>query len=185
MYQQFESFIKNISTCVCKLGILLLISVLPITGFADSNSAYNHPALTRHSSIYLDVGIGTSSSTADVFGYTFTESGGFASVLFLGYQFNRFLAIEGGVNYLDVSSNSVAFYPVALKGILPLGHQKRFRLFGKIGPAFGSGDTELFLGIGASYMIIPNLDIAAELQGASNPFSSIGLATLNLIYYFK
>jgi len=165
--------------------VLLVLSLLFFStiGFSQTVQSWEN-ALSNQRGFYLDGGVGTVYSHEDVFGYTFNESGGFAGVLFLGYQVNRYLAAEAGINYANVSSDSLTYYPIAIKGTLPLGEEKRFKLFGKLGAAFAHDDSEGFWGIGAAYGVLPNLDVGIELNAVSSLFSSVGLATINLIYHF-
>jgi hypothetical protein len=130
---------------------------------------------------YVDGGLGFANSNVNILGDSYPYSNGFAGVVFFGYQFNSYFATEAGYNY---ASPGYSLFPLAIKGILPLGADKRFKLFGKLGPTLTNSSVEPFLGLGAGYAVTPNLDVAIEMNGTTTPSSGMSSTTINCIYHF-
>jgi hypothetical protein len=128
--------------------------------------------------------------------------------LFTGYQFNRFVGVEGGFartgNFTETrtvagasvrqDARSSAFYAAAT-GRLPIG--EAFALTGKLGVARGRvyGDDDVsdpdsvyghansaLAGIGAQYRISQKMDLQLDIEGIDKLSSrvSAGLVTLSV-----
>jgi len=109
----------------------------------------------------------------------------------VGYQFTPYFALEGGYIYFVSGVGGHMLHFVA-KGILPLGTEKRFKLFAKLGPGIekANGNSSLGFGvlhggIGAGYSATPNLDVNLQLQGETVGFASVGLLSIGLAYHFN
>lgn len=121
---------------------------------------------------------------------------------YLGYDFNQYLAVEGGYAHLGKSSNNYGSVAsthsnksalfVAVKGTLPLS--ERFDLFGKIGPSYnmidqsvtvlgtpiGTNDSKrmaVMYGVGAEFAATKQLGVRVEYEhfgkfGGNNSFST-------------
>jgi opacity protein-like surface antigen len=131
-----------------------------------------------------------------------------------GYQFNRWVAIEG--SYIDFGDYGSEFigaktdgYTAALKGMIPLS--ERFTIYAKVGQLWSEtevtagslgqefDDESLFAGAGLSYAITESLSINAEYSvydtelDADEAFDDIDdvnfetdlkQATLGIVYRF-
>ncbi|MEM9242902.1 MAG: outer membrane beta-barrel protein [Pseudomonadota bacterium] len=170
------------------LPILLISSGLYQDTRADINYIGNDPG------VYIDLGIGTIVAHSDLLIENSSATGGLSAIGQLGYQINRFLAVETGVQHYWINGNSGSIIPIVIKGMLPLGDSARFKLFGKLGGGIllntAKRGTQPFAGLGASYAVTSKLDVAAEYQGVvfTNIFGSssghISTLSANLIYHF-
>ncbi|MGH8831896.1 MAG: outer membrane beta-barrel protein [Polaromonas sp.] len=160
-----------------------------------------HAAFAQDMGFYIGAGVGQSKgkdACSDLGGVGFsgscddTDTGG---KLFLGYQFNKNFAVEGG--YVDLgkfkASGTISGVPVSADakaktwqlvavGTLPLANN--FSVFGKAGvhrwdldvraSALGStitasdNGTDLTLGIGAGYEFTKNLGVRLEWERFRN-----------------
>ena len=185
---------------ILNLSLLSLVAIFAIGNCkADSYSyeSYNPPVNTNsHTSIYFDgsVGLGTVNLNANDYNNPTTglpptefSNYGFAWNADLGFQFNRYIAIEAGyISFGEANANttvSIYEFPITAqdsfggldimaKGILPLANH--ISIFGKVGAAdmndnftasgaFYRSETGItwtpLIGLGLSYQANRNLSL--------------------------
>lgn len=176
------------------LMILLLLISLP--SFADDSSAGN---------VYINVNTGVATLQN-------LSTSSWTGSVNLGYDFNHYVALEGGYNLLSNGQYGGAsnIFDLAAKGMLPLSSV--FSLYGRLGVGyvtdFGSGSpntttssgcymcgnnynsnyaTALF-GIGGSFMLSKhfdlNIDGYAFIPFSSNLSGGVNVVTLGAQYNF-
>ena len=129
------------------------------------------------------------------------DTAGFGAGGYLGYQFNPYFAVEGGVTAALSVFGDVSIADVAAKGILPLGDH--MTVFAKAGVAYTTIRTDFlfinasasqitpFLGAGLGYALSPSLTITAQYNGAllnndnTNSKGLVGVASLGLDWHFN
>lgn len=141
---------------------------------------------------YIDGGLGIVADEQNFFSENYSDTGGLAAVGQVGYRFH-YIALETGVQHYHLDGNDESIVPIDAKLILPLGMQKRLKLFAKFGVGIGTGSgdgTWPLLGVGASYGVTSHLDVGGQWQGLLVPnfFGSgigrIAAVTANMTYYF-
>jgi len=163
--------------------LLLLVFLFPILAIAQQGDSgrYSRPGA------YVEGNVGANAIAITIFDESESSFDGLGLNVNLGYKFNPYVAAEGGYTHYFVSTGLNAAH-LAIKGILPLGEQQRFKLFAKIGPGlmFKSGDSlgVLYGGFGAGYSLTPNLDLNAQFQGETFGWGGFGLFSIGLAYNF-
>lgn len=133
---------------------------------------------------YLGAGLGTNYGIIDLFG-THTEVGGFAGNVNLGYQFNRFFAIDSGFSaYIKTGGEEGEnVYGGHIAGKVMLPFNNRFNIYGKLGASFLTTikDTNALVGLyyaaGASYAVTKKVDLDVEASGTTSGFLTFGQIT--------
>jgi opacity protein-like surface antigen len=128
---------------------------------------------------------------------------------YLGYEFNRYLALEGGyVNLNDmtavdgVMNTNIATDAWALGAVARLPLTDSLSVFGKVGAAYmladiaeknfatgefrrsGDDDFEPNYGVGASYAVLDNIDVRAEWERFERKDLDIDLMTAGVTLKF-
>lgn len=160
--------------------------VLNFAALADEPAAFG-----SQQGYYTELNVGANISNVDMFDRNFTSGASFGANVNGGYQFNDNFALEAG--YSRFFGAKINALDVAVKGIIPMGADSRFNVFGKIGPGFfyagpiGNPDNQLvtlFAGVGVGYRLTPNLELTAQAFGQTDIFLSVGMGTLGLKYNF-
>jgi OOP family OmpA-OmpF porin len=139
------------------------------------------------------VGASFTDTAVDVKDIDFDESdSGFK--IFGGWNFLKFLGLEGGYYDMGKPSNSsdeldVSAWALSARGILPLG--KHFELFGKAGymaweidGSLDDDDFDLTYGVGAAVIIGSRLSIRAEYEILDVDDADIDLYSLGAAFRF-
>lgn len=143
-----DSFVKNLKN-KSKIGATILVFLTACTNaVAFSNK---NPFDYQYKGWYLNAGLG----------YNFNSGGGGVAEADLGYQFNRYFALEAG--YFDVFSwsgwnwNSNGAH-LSAKGIFPVSD--KLDLFGRLGGAYTTATGYgALLGVGTSYHLTEKLSL--------------------------
>jgi len=120
----------------------------------------------------------------------FTESGGFGWNTNLGFQFMKWLALDGGFSMYDMAGASNAYSAhIAAKAILAF--TDRFNIFIKLGPGvmFSSESGVdsaggLFYALGVSLALSKQLDLTVQTSGVTQLVDTVGLVSGGLTYHF-
>jgi hypothetical protein len=137
---------------------------------------------------YLYAGLDVGSTKLDDLDVSRTGAGAF-----LGYQFNPYIAIEGGarlladteVNGVDLKANQLAISAV---GTIPLG-QSGFSLFGRLGynrvtvrvPNDKASENKALYGFGAAYAFTPAVQGRIEVQ---RPYTDVTNVSAGVSFHF-
>lgn len=138
--------------------LLIALTALPIISFANSDNGGFYVG----GSAYL-----TRVTVSDNDGYGLLDSNhtNAASVdAFVGYQFGRYFAIEGGPTgaYSFNTDSGFAGGYLALKGIIPIS--QKWNLYGKGGISYSEGWPSILLAAGASYHLNQNWSVGPEFS---------------------
>ena len=169
--------------------ILSLCGICQIGLATNDNLNYQpQPQAYATKGIYAEANGGVSFvHINDVFGFSFTETG-FGGNANVGYQFNRYFALEGGYTGFYIDSSYFNAVDAAIKGILPLDSNNRVKLFAKVGPSFvfanGDGLIGILGGLGIGIGLSQNLDLNLQFQDNLIPGASFGLGSVGLTYHF-
>lgn len=156
---------------------------------------------------YAGLGIGQSNYT-DVKGINSANRRAEAWKVYAGYQFNKYLGVEGGyVNLNDLSgregnvSTEIQTDAWALSAVLSYPVTEKIKVMGKVGTAFlqGTRDTKTgtaltvrteedgydpVYGVGVSYALFDNMDLRAEWDRYDRSNMNIDLVTAGFAVKF-
>jgi len=185
-----------------KVGTTVLISGACFS-FALAQPVVSQ-AYNDHQGVYLsgNLGLGVGADRNDDTGHIDGGAYGFGANAFLGYQLNRYVAVELGATGVLGLLNTYTL-DADVKGIVPLGD--RFSLFGKAGGGLltaqvcflGSCDNHtepgVFVGGGLGYAFTSHLTGTVGYDGViplakhnDNNFTGIyGLISVGLTYHFS
>lgn len=125
--------------------------------------------------IYFGANIGINDNRwSNYFSWTSNEGLGITWDTDLGYQFNRYFALE--TNYINAKFFSE--YAVLAKGIIPIN--SKYNVFGKLGYVIDA--NEPIVGLGLSYRITPKFSLIGQSSWIVHRMTR---ATLGLQYKFN
>ncbi|OGO95148.1 MAG: hypothetical protein A3F10_01305 [Coxiella sp. RIFCSPHIGHO2_12_FULL_42_15] len=189
---------KNLAQKISLFGLFLLISSTNIKAENAISDSDKKPFVYQYKGWYLDTEFGTE------FNSNWNER---TVALDLGYQFNRYFALEGGFSYafgtthLQYYYNNNNYYyhydnyiydswwrgDIAAKGILPV--TSKIDLYAKLGVAYTGffGVTPL-IGEGVSFHLSKTVSLnlgVNHLLSTLSPSSSLTYGTLGIDFKFK
>lgn len=130
---------------------------------------------------YVEGNVGT--NVASVAGDVGT--GGFALNANAGYEFNKYIAAEGGYMLHAADGLSLHAIHAAAKGTLPVND--KVKLFAKLGVATAYLDifsaTGVFYGAGAAYAFNDKVDLNVQYQGMSVNSATLGMVSTGITYH--
>lgn len=163
--------------------------------FGTVSLAFAQNVFDRSQQYYFEAGAGvTSAYGPEFFGDDLSDivDSGVGFIGAMGYQFNRYFALEGGYSALTYPENDTLHVPfLAAKGIAPIGD--RFFLFGKFGPTYTfytdeDGNKEAgvlpYLALGMGYKVSENLDLSVQHAGPTVLIYGAAVTAFSATYYF-
>ena len=186
---------------VTKVAAVAAVRSMTVSAFAAGGASSASSSTVKESGFYLGANIGYGKSKLNGAGIlNQTKNTGLSGGGYLGYQVNKYFAVELGMNSLPSITYSAlgvslkaSYYEayLALKGMLPL--KNHFGLYAKLGSSTvneditgssSANETGLFCAAGVSYALPQNFTVNLDMQGThmSDFDSYAGVAGVSYLF---